>query len=193
METFSALLAICAGNSPVPDEIPAQRPVTRSFDVFFDLRPNEQLNKQWWGWWFETPSWSLWRHSNEPRGLNWDLHCRPQEIAICRQIFHGAKGLWKSLYLRGGDVHRRLKWSISDPQSPQRECLSLYEGCATPPNTWRNDNVVIAPKRRHFDVITSKWRRFAVITTSLLRNVSAVKRQNMQEWKIWVWPGYWTS
>ena len=35
METFSALLAICAGNSPVPGEFPAQRPVTRSFDVFF--------------------------------------------------------------------------------------------------------------------------------------------------------------
>ena len=38
METFSALLAICAGNSPVPGEIPTDRPVTRSFDVFFDLR-----------------------------------------------------------------------------------------------------------------------------------------------------------
>ena len=39
METFSALLAICAGNSPVVSgEFPAQRPVTRSFDVFFDLR-----------------------------------------------------------------------------------------------------------------------------------------------------------
>ena len=35
---FSALLAICTGNSPVTDEFPAQRPVTRSFDVFFDLR-----------------------------------------------------------------------------------------------------------------------------------------------------------
>ena len=38
METFSALLAICARNSPVTGEFPAQRPVTRSFDVFFDLR-----------------------------------------------------------------------------------------------------------------------------------------------------------
>ena len=38
METFSALLALCAGNSPVSGEFPAQRPVTRSFDVFFDLR-----------------------------------------------------------------------------------------------------------------------------------------------------------
>ena len=64
METFSVLLAICAGNSPVPGEFPAQRPVTRSFDVFFDLHPNKRLSKQWWGWWFETPSWSLWRHRN---------------------------------------------------------------------------------------------------------------------------------
>ena len=38
METFSALLAICGGNSPVNGEFPAQRPMTRSFDVFFDLR-----------------------------------------------------------------------------------------------------------------------------------------------------------
>ena len=38
METFSALLAFCAGNSPVNGEFPWQRPVTRSFDVFFDLR-----------------------------------------------------------------------------------------------------------------------------------------------------------
>ena len=43
METFSALLAICVGNSPVPSEFPTQRPVTRSFDVFFDLR----LNNGW--------------------------------------------------------------------------------------------------------------------------------------------------
>ena len=64
METFSALLAICAGNSPVPGEFPAQRPVTRSFDVFFDLRLNKRLSKQPWGWWFETPAWSLWRHRN---------------------------------------------------------------------------------------------------------------------------------
>ena len=33
METFSALLAICAGNSPVSGEFPAQRPVTRSIDI----------------------------------------------------------------------------------------------------------------------------------------------------------------
>ena len=56
MEAFSALLAFCAGNSPVPGEFPSQRPVTRRFDAFFDLRLNKRLIKQWWGWWFETLS-----------------------------------------------------------------------------------------------------------------------------------------
>ena len=65
METFSALLALCAGNSPFPGELPAQRPVTRSFDVFFDLRSNKRLSKQWRGWWFETQSSSFWRHCND--------------------------------------------------------------------------------------------------------------------------------
>ena len=90
METFSALLALCAGNSPVPvnsphkgqweanmmtssngnifrvtgplcgeftgpGEFPTQRPVTQSFDVFFDLRLNKRLSKKPLGWWFETP------------------------------------------------------------------------------------------------------------------------------------------
>ena len=64
METFSVLLAFCAGNSPVHGEFPEQKPVTRSFDVFFDLRLNKRLSKQSWGWWSETPSISLWRHRN---------------------------------------------------------------------------------------------------------------------------------
>ena len=54
METFSALLAICV----------AQRPVTRTFGVFFDLRLNKRLSKQWWDCWFYTPSSPLWRHCN---------------------------------------------------------------------------------------------------------------------------------
>ena len=65
METFSALLAFCAGNSPVTREFPAQRPVTRSFDVFFDQRLNKRLSKQSWRWWFGTPSRPLWRHCND--------------------------------------------------------------------------------------------------------------------------------
>ena len=65
METFSALLTICAGNPPATVEFPAQRPVRRSFDVFFYLRLNKLLSKQSWGWWFETPSRSSWRHCND--------------------------------------------------------------------------------------------------------------------------------
>ena len=58
-----------------PGEFPTQRPVTRSFDVFFDLRLNKQLSKQPWGWWFETLSCPLWRH-----GYVW------QTTVACRLI-----------------------------------------------------------------------------------------------------------
>ena len=49
----------------IPGEFPTQRPVTRSFDFFFDLRLNKRLSKQSWGWWFETLSRPLRRHRNE--------------------------------------------------------------------------------------------------------------------------------
>ena len=55
MEIFSALLA---------SEFPSQRPVRRSFDVFFNLRLNKRLSKHSRHRWFETPSSSLWRHCN---------------------------------------------------------------------------------------------------------------------------------
>ena len=65
METFSALMPICAGNSPVTGEFPTERPGTRIFDIFFDQRLNKRLSKQCWGSWFETPSRPLWRHCND--------------------------------------------------------------------------------------------------------------------------------
>ena len=64
METFSALLDLCAGHSPVPGEFPTQRSVARSFDVFSDLRLNKCLSKHSRRWWLETPSRSLWHHFN---------------------------------------------------------------------------------------------------------------------------------
>ena len=74
METFSALLALCAGNSPpVTGEFPTQRPVTRGFDVFFDLRLNKQLNKQPWGWWFEMLSRSLLHHCNDYQATTYNV------------------------------------------------------------------------------------------------------------------------
>ena len=79
METFSALLALCTGNSPVSGEFPSQRPVMRSFGVFFDRHLNKRLSKQSWGWWFETPSRSLWRQCNDTA-----LECG--RIPLCGQI-----------------------------------------------------------------------------------------------------------
>ena len=55
-------------------QFPTQRPVTWSFDVFFDLRLNKPLSKQSWGWWLETLSCTLWRHRNvysSPTQITW--------------------------------------------------------------------------------------------------------------------------
>ena len=62
METFPMLLVLCAGNLPATGEFPWQRPVTRSFDVFFDRHLNRQLINSSRRRWFEMPSYSLWRH-----------------------------------------------------------------------------------------------------------------------------------
>ena len=43
----------------------AQRPVTQSFDVFFDLHLNKLLSKPWRRWWIETSLRPLWRHCND--------------------------------------------------------------------------------------------------------------------------------
>ena len=51
-----------------PGEFPTQRPVTRSFDVFFDLSLKKRLSKESRGWWFQTQSRPLWRHCNAEAG-----------------------------------------------------------------------------------------------------------------------------
>ena len=58
-----------------PGEFPTQMPVTRSFDVYFDLRLNKRLCKQSRGWWFETLLCPLWRHSNGMQGLGIFVYC----------------------------------------------------------------------------------------------------------------------
>ena len=90
METFSVWLAICAGNSLVTGEFPAQRPVTRSFDVFFDLLLNKQLSKQWWDWWFQMPSRSfydvtvMWmRVTHEVSFVSYQYNQYPKLINVC--------------------------------------------------------------------------------------------------------------
>ena len=72
---FSMLLTLCEGNSPVTGEFPTQRPVTWSFDVFFDLCLNKRLSKQSRCWRFQMPSHPLWCHCNavepyEPKDIH---------------------------------------------------------------------------------------------------------------------------
>ena len=116
METFSALLAICAGNSPVPGEFPTQRPVTRSFDVNFDLRPNKRLSKQSRGWWFETLSRPLWRHHNgvsqngqTPSIIGICSYCvldRPV-FERCQTLLHPELTPWWCFLLADGAHHKK--------------------------------------------------------------------------------------
>ena len=102
--------AFCAGNSSVTSEFLAQRQVTRSFDVIFDLHLNKHLSKQPWGWWFETPSHSLWRHCNviyasktgsiSPSAMCISPQCQRclsrQCVLITSNIFHVI--MWHILY-----------------------------------------------------------------------------------------------
>ena len=91
METFSGLLAFCAGNSSVTGEFPTQKPVTRSFDVFFDLRLNNRFRKQSWGWWFEMTLCPLWRHCNDLIKIGEHNKLLPMQL---RQWTHGDVTPW---------------------------------------------------------------------------------------------------
>ena len=81
------------GNPPVNDGFPSQRPVVRSFDVFFDLHLNKRLRTQSRHRWFETASGSLWRHCNDwshmtvsvNYHLMWGNHYR-SGISLCMLI-----------------------------------------------------------------------------------------------------------
>ena len=117
METFSALLALRAGNSPVTGEFPSQRQVTRSFDVFSDQRLNKWPSKQSRRRWFETPSRTLRHHCNvseisniigmqgkgllvlfnikSPSRQRRDFHYKDNHVVIITII----PILWKTLYM----------------------------------------------------------------------------------------------
>ena len=102
METFSALLALCAGvhQSP-PVEFPSQRPMTRSFDVFFDLRLNKRLSQHSRRRWFETPRRSSWRHRN------WYRH-------ICVKVDREFPHFTKHLLLQNCEV---VAWTLKSPKT----------------------------------------------------------------------------
>ena len=151
METFSALLTVCAGNSPVPGEFPAQRPVTRSFDVFFDLRLNKRLSKQSWGWWFETPSCPLWRHRN-------GISKRSGLINIKVKLVHWQLLIWihKPIYYNTVELLKLAKLTISKLNDrgwhAQRRNTTrqLYP-------TFSRSTIYISPIRARYGVFLWVW------------------------------------
>ena len=134
MATFSALLARCAENSLVTSEFPALRPVTRSFDVFFDLRPNKRLSKQSRGWLFETPSCSLWRHCNVSALVYCRNFNRPMGSTGCRNTCNGLHR-WNShriaYWLMWGII-----WPVDIPWQTVKYTSRInriyYIGCVVP-------------------------------------------------------------
>ena len=119
--SFSALLALCAGNSPVTGEFPAQRPATWSFDVFFDLHLNKRLSKQSWGWGFETPSRSFFHLLAE------NLPCHKQKMGQMMEKFILC---WKytaspSIFLLISHFTNTEIW-IHHTMDMLRKCICIY-------------------------------------------------------------------
>ena len=111
METFSALLALCAENSPVTGEFPSQRPVTRSFDVFLDLRLNKRWSKRSRRRWFGTPSHSLWRHCNVNQNLRLTMFIK---VSMIYSRYIAAQ--YKTYYFQFGIYRGKLwPWYIDSP------------------------------------------------------------------------------
>ena len=183
METFSALLAICAGNSPVPGEFPAQRPVTRSFDVFFDLCLNKRLSKQSWGWWFETLSCPLWRHCNVSSGASFTLIW--SWIANHTIVVYGMQWPIHAITSTAAYIHRRGSEGMDEKLHTADLCGCHYSLTPSTPGAWINikmpsyqyrkshcgDKTILRPSYLHNDIsYTGKmpslyWIRALVLVT----------------------------
>ena len=131
METFSALLALCEGNSPV---IGQWIPLTKASDAelwcFFDLGLNKRLSKQSWDWWFETPSRPLWRHMTR------QLCCRGicKMVAISLSWMYLQNGLWICLNKRS---HEKKEGStISALAILTIHCICFGLGLSNPVCGW---------------------------------------------------------
>ena len=116
METFSALLALFAGNSLVTGEFPSQRPVTWSIDVFFDRCLNKCLSKQSLGWWFEMLSHSLCCNCNVYSIISGPIDIIMNSISNCKDSWMAIWGLF-SIW----DVHIMAWYRFSTKPFPQQQ------------------------------------------------------------------------
>ena len=176
METFSVLLAICVGNSAVTRVFPAQRPVTSSFDVFFDLHLNERLSKESWGWWFETPSRPLWHHSN----------------ALLVIKAHFSKSSWRHqmepfsalLVLCAGNS----PIPVNSPHKSQWRGALMFSLICAWINNWVNNREAgdLRRHRGHYDVNVMSYRLIAwALIMMLLSGASECQRTSLMRSQHW--------
>ena len=122
METFSALLALCEGNPPVTGGFPSQGPVTRGFDVFFDLLLKKNKNKKKNGWANTRDAGDLRRH-----------HAQYDVIRMKVAVYYFSGNRWNRLY----DYDRWwfLRYPLTSPthtytyrtHTPhERQCISYH-------------------------------------------------------------------
>ena len=131
METFSAILALCVGNSPATGEFPSQRPLAQSLDFLFDLRLNKCLSKQWRGWWFETILRPFCRHQMI---CAWMSISAPeqtvQQESKHRWFETQSRSLWRHYYEQS--LHH-IDGLVQDPSNPSALALELLQSCTNKP------------------------------------------------------------
>ena len=146
-----------------PGEFPTQRPVTRSFDVFFDLHLNKRLSKHSWGWWFETLSWSLWRHHNCCQSISiisliiWNSSIYSDVNRLCRLL-----------------GHNYMYWKLSNQQPwmsamMTKQVMVFYFLCVSKDN------------RGHFVYVSSQWEM--VLQCNIVSHwLGAYKKWSLRQW-----------
>ena len=127
METFSALLAFSAGNSSAIGEFPAQRHVTRNFDVFFDLLLISSHR------WFETPSRPLWHHCNVEYGRAGEIYYSNNKSYTFLQIYN--LFYIQTDFLQNIQYHRYAFWKYAENDNWHAQVqgkLAQYHCCWCP-------------------------------------------------------------
>ena len=141
METLSAYR--------VTGEFPAQRLVTQSFDVFFDLRLNKRLSKQSWCWWFETPSHSLWRHCND----GWlTLLAASPEDSIYYRLTETLLSNYSSDVFPMTDPSQPVEVAIGMTLNQIVDMVSSLFNTPPPPTRWPPF------RKRHFQMHFREWK-----------------------------------